>query len=60
MNKFLRLTWPTGAVQIVPQEALAPTFDYYLKDGEVGEVWELEVIEMTQEEYDALPEFTGP
>lgn len=30
-----------------------------IKEGQTGEKWEIEIIEMYQEEYDKLPEFTG-
>jgi hypothetical protein len=30
-----------------------------VREGEIGEKWSLEIVEMTQEDYDLLPEFNG-
>ena len=62
---FVRLTWPTGAKAITTLAGLAYALPDYLSDEMAGynhedENWAFEVIEMTQEEYDALPEFAGP
>jgi len=32
----------------------------WLTDSEIGNILTVETIEMTQAEYDALPEYTGP
>jgi len=31
----------------------------YIEDSSVGEKWEVEIIDMTEEEYNLLPEFEG-
>ena len=31
----------------------------YLENSEVGDIWEIEIIEMSQEEYHSLQEFKG-
>ena len=33
---------------------------HWLEEAEVGERFIVDVLEMTEEEYDALPEYTGP
>lgn len=45
-----------------PDAVVSPLVDdieMFLTQCEVGETLELEIVEMTQEEYDALPEFDG-
>jgi len=41
---------------------ISKTIDFLVADienSEVGDVWKIEVTEMTEEEYEALPEFDG-
>ena len=32
----------------------------FIMDCEIGEIFELKIIEMTEDEYRAMPEYTGP
>ena len=57
---FLRLTWPTGAVEAMPIDALALVLQDYFLDAEEGEEWKISIMKMTREEFEALPEFMGP
>ncbi len=58
MKQFVRVFLIGGGVYIQPIDDLAGLLDV-IKEAEVGEVWHIERIEMTQEDYDKLPEFTG-
>ena len=60
MKKFIKVTWPTDAVLVCPADDFARDADYYFSESEVGEIWKIEIVEMTQKEYEALPEFDGP
>lgn len=57
---YVRLTWPTGAKEVTTLEGLAFTLPDYLDGFEVGEEFAFEIVEMTLEQYEALPEFLGP
>ena len=60
-KKFGKLTWPTEATHMFPIDNRGCYgLSDCIVDSEVGEVWKIEIVEMTQEEYDALPEFMGP
>ena len=58
--KLLKLTWPTGAIEITDLAGFLAAAKDYIGDGEIGEEWTLEFVEMDQEAYDNLPEFAGP
>jgi hypothetical protein len=58
--KFAKITWPTGAIEVVPLDAVGCVFDGFFPDAAVGELWLVEVIEMNEMEFQALPEFDGP
>ena len=57
---FLRLTWPTGAIEAMPIDAFALVLQDYFLDAEEGEEWKISIMKMTQEEFESLPEFMGP
>jgi len=59
---FVTLTWPTGAKQVMTVEDLSANLRYMIADpDEEGEEWTIQHDpRMTQEEYDNLPEFSGP
>ena len=57
---LVKLTWPTGAVEITDFSGLQLTIKDYLADSGIGDEWTIEVIEMEQEAFDNLPEFMGP
>lgn len=60
MKKYIKLTWPTDAVLVSPINDFVRDLSDYFLESEIGEVWKIEIAEMTQEEYEALPEFDGP
>lgn len=57
---YIKVTWPTGASHIEEVSVFVKNLDAYLTEWEVGDHWEFDVVEMTEEEYAALPEFMGP
>lgn len=57
---LLRLTWPTGAVEITDLDGFVNAAKDYLADSQVGDEWNIEFIEMDREAFDNLPEFMGP
>lgn len=58
-RKFVRITLHGVGSYVQPLEHLAQAIDGELADAELGAKWSLELIEMTAEEYAALPEFMG-
>ena len=61
LKKFVRL-WHCGSSYVDTAENIATHLAATLEEVEnmsAGERYELEIVEMTQEEFDALPEFTG-
>ena len=58
--RLVKLTWPTGAVEITDLDGFLSAAKDYIGEGEIGDEWHLEFIEMDQEAYDNLPEFAGP
>ena len=58
--KLLKLTWPTGAVEVTDLEGFIKAARDYLSDSQLGDEWHLEFVEMDQETFDNLPEFAGP
>ena len=57
-KRYVRITLDGGGCYAQPEEALNVLIDE-IKDSEVGAKWTVELVEMTQEEYDRLPEFEG-
>ena len=55
-----KLTWPTGAYEITDFNGLAHVIRDYMADSGIGDEWNIEIVEMEQEEFDNLPEFIGP
>lgn len=60
MSVFAKLTWPTGATEIVPFPGILYALKDYMSECHVGDEWKVEFVEMTEAEYEALPEFMGP
>jgi hypothetical protein len=58
-KKYFRITRIGAGTYIQPISELHHAFDGELDGAEIGAKWTLELIEMYQEEYDALPEFAG-
>lgn len=57
-ERFVRITLEHGGTYIQPEAELGVLLDE-IKDADVGAKWTLELIEMTREEHDRLPEFEG-
>ena len=59
--KFIRVTRPDlgGGGYTQKIDGASDLIDAEFDGAEIGEKIVLELVEMTQEEYDALPEFTG-
>jgi hypothetical protein len=58
---FVMLTWPSGAKQVMTVEDLSANLrDMIAHEDDEGEEWTIQHKKMTQEEYDNLPEFSGP
>lgn len=57
---LVKLTWPTGAVEITDFDGLALAIKEYMADSGIGDEWGIEIVEMEQEAFDNLPEFMGP
>lgn len=58
MPRFVRITLTHGGCYVQPEDAMEVLFDE-IRDSDIGAQWTLDLIEMTQEEYDRLPEFEG-
>ncbi|MCU7934157.1 MAG: hypothetical protein KZQ99_04660 [Candidatus Thiodiazotropha sp. (ex Dulcina madagascariensis)] len=58
-KKFMRITLHGGGTYIQPIDQLHNAFDGDLDGAEPGDKWSLELVEMYQEEVDALPDFQG-
>ena len=56
---YLKIRLVGGGVYVQPLSKVADAIDGELDGAEVGSRWELELVEMTAEEYEGLPEFTG-
>jgi hypothetical protein len=58
--KRMAKVWFEGQPCIYPNplDALAD-LEAFIKDGGMGEAMRVEIVEMTQKEFDALPEFEG-
>lgn len=64
---YFRLRYPTGATCVMPLEGVLSVLGEdmqeprdYGPEGFEGDAWTVEVVAMTSDEYEALPEFTGP
>lgn len=58
MEQFVRIFLVGGGVYVQPLDELHHVLDE-IKESEPGSEWHIKMIEMTQEDYDNLPEFTG-
>jgi hypothetical protein len=57
-KKFVRLKLEGGGSYIIPLSELH-VFEGELAEGEVGDKWTAELLTLTKDEYEALPEFAG-
>ncbi len=55
----VRVTYSTGTQCVFRMDDFG-NFADEVRDGQVGETWAVELIEMGREEFENLPEFTGP
>ena len=55
---YLRVSLDGGGIYVQPLTALDVLTDE-IQNSEVGAEWSLKLVEMTQAEYEALPEFEG-
>jgi len=62
LKRFVQITLDGGGSYLQPIEKILDAIEAEF-DGheycEVGTKWTLEIVEMTQEDYDKLPEFEG-
>ena len=58
MEQFIKIALVGGGVYIEPLSELHNILDE-IKESNFGDEWHLRRVEMTQNEYDNLPEFTG-
>ena len=58
MSEYIKIKLHGGGIYIEPVDKLNGLIAE-LEEGEIGEIWTVEKIEMTEEEYSNLPEFTG-
>ena len=56
--RFVNIRLHSGSNYTQPISSLTPLEDE-LAEATIGEKWTLTLVEMTQAEYDALPEFVG-
>ena len=59
MAKFLKIYNETAQGGYVQRFSEMGILLDELREGEVGEKWTVSIVEMTEEEYQALPEFAG-
>ena len=57
---LVKLTWPTGAIEITTLDGLLGAAQDTFGESGIGDEWHLEFVEMEQEAFDNLPEFMGP
>jgi hypothetical protein len=57
-SRYVRVTLVGHGCYVQPASAMNVLLDE-IGEAEPGAKWTLELIELTQEEYDRLPEFTG-
>lgn len=55
---FAKVTLRGGGSYVQPMDELGVLIDE-IKEGSVGEHWDVDLIEMSQEDYEKLPEFQG-
>lgn len=58
-KRFVKIKLHGGSQYIQPLSQLRSALDGEMDGAAPGTKWTLELLEMYQEEYDALPEFTG-
>lgn len=58
-KKYVKISLDDLGHYIQPLETVHMAIEGELDGAEVGEVWTLEIIEMTEEDYELLPEFEG-
>ncbi len=58
MKQFARIYLVGGGIYIQPLDELHHILDE-IKEAEIDSEWHIKKIEMTQEDYENLPEFTG-
>lgn len=58
MKQFVRISLVGGGVYIQPLDELINLLDE-IEESEIDTEWHIKRIDMTQEEYNKLPEFTG-
>lgn len=57
-ERFVRISMEGGATYLQPEADLRPLLDE-IKEAGKGQKWTLELVLLTQDEYERLPEFTG-
>lgn len=57
-KRYVRIKLEGGGIYVQPEDDLNVLIDE-VADAEPGAKWTLELIEMTKEEHDRLPEFDG-
>lgn len=57
-RRFVRITLAGHGTYVQPEGDLRPLLDE-IEEATPGAKWTLELVEMTPEEYDRLPEFAG-
>ena len=55
MTRYYKIS-PNGLSPVIDKLETIPD---YIRDSEPGDLWTIEVIEMTKEEYEKLPEHGG-
>jgi hypothetical protein len=60
MTKYIQITLELGKSCVVTEEELCETLGGELANAGPGTRWIIEIIEMTDEEYAALPDQEGP
>ena len=59
MMKYVKLIYSTEAHCVFEMSQLDNMMDE-IRDSDVGQTWTIEIVEMSEEEYESLPEFSGP
>ena len=58
MMEYAKITLSVGATYTQPLDSLDVLVEE-IQNGMVGEVWTVEIVQMTEEEYAELPDFDG-
>ena len=56
---YVKISLEGGGTYVQPIEAIADALDSEFDGANVGDKWTLEIVKMTKEEHDRLPEFEG-